>query len=107
MRYPRKGEILTSPISFSSSGDNTVVASSSGKRILIHRIWLIAGGATSITFQNGTTALSGACPIASYGSITFDNSDEPWFETSLSSAFVINSTSAVQISGQVYYTYGT
>lgn len=105
--YPRIGLISTSAVSFASSGDNTVISATTGKRLLVNRIWFVVAGATSLTFKNGTTALSGKVPVAANGSFTLDLSDEPWFITSLSAAFVINSTNAVQVSGQVYYTYGT
>lgn len=101
--YSRLPELQSTPISFSGSGDNEIVAAVSGKRVLIHRLFIVCGGATSITFKRGSTSLSGALPMVSGGGITFDITGEPWFTTGLAENFVIGSSSAVQVSGCCYY----
>lgn len=106
--YSRLGLLSTAPITFSGSGDTIVIALVASNRILVDRIWLVSGGSTNLTFKDGAgTSLSGAVPLSANGGLTFDLSGEPWFITSLGNDFVINSSSAVQVSGQVYYHLGT
>lgn len=102
--YPRINHLTSAAVDFSSSGDNTVIALTAGKRILIHRLWLVCTGATALTFKDGAaTSLSGAVSMSANGGLTFDTTGEPWFVTSLATAFIINSSNAVQVSGMVYY----
>jgi hypothetical protein len=101
--YPRLPLLLRAAINFSSSGDNTIIAADTVNRIIIHRIWLVVGGATNITFKDNLPSPA-AVPLGQYGGITFDATGEPWFITNTNTAFIINSSSAVQVSGEVYYT---
>lgn len=101
--YPRKSHLISAPITFASSGNNTLIALSATKRIMVHRLWLVVAGATALTFKNGSTELSGAVPMLSNGGMTFDITGEPWFEVDIGNAFILNSSNAVQVSGSVYY----
>lgn len=101
--YPRVNNLSVAVVSFSSSGDNEIIAAVAEKRILVHRLFVVCAGATSLTFKRGSTALSGAIPMTANGGITFDISGEPWFTTGLEEAFNIGSSNAVQVSGTIYY----
>lgn len=101
--YARYPYLTSSVVSFSSSGNNIVVALNATKRINIHRIWLVVAGATNLIFKNGTISLSGAVPMSTNGALTFDITGEPWFTASAGNDFIINSSDAVQVSGTVYY----
>jgi len=106
--YGRLPILLTAPITFSGSGDNTLVVAVASNRIVIDRIWLVVGGATNLTFKDGaSTNLSGAVPMSTNGGLTFDATGEPWFCTSLGNAFILNSSAGVQVSGQIYYHLST
>ena len=96
-----------SAITFSSSGNNIIVAASGGKVVRVYRMILVAAGATNMTFQDGAVSpvvFTGALPFQANGSLVLDFTDEPWFTTTTGTAFVINSSNAVQVSGTVYYT---
>ena len=62
-----------SPMSFSSSGDNTVISPSSGKALRISAIALTAPTLVSIQLKNGTAAqgsqvnLTGVMPVTDWG----------------------------------------
>jgi len=95
------------PITFASSGNNTVVAAVGGKTVRVYKMILVVAGATNITFQDsaGSPVLfSGALPFQANGSLVLDLTDEPWFTTTVGTSFVINSSNAVQVSGTIYYT---
>lgn len=91
-------------ISFATSGDNNIVAGVTAKVIKAYRLYIVVGGATNITIKDGSTALTGAMPFASNGSLVLDFSGIPWYTTSAGNALVINSSAAVQVSGRVEYT---
>ena len=95
-------------ISFSSSGDNTVVAGSGSTTIRIMRLSFVNSDtttATSITIKDSTpTSFSGAFRLVSGGSFGGDSEGEPLYVTASGKGFVINSSAAVQISGTVWYT---
>lgn len=102
MPYPRLSTLTRVAINISNSGDNSVIAAVAGKRILIHRLWLVAGGATNVTFKDSLASPASMSMTANAG-LTLDISDEPWFVTAINAAFVINSTNAVQLSGECAY----
>jgi hypothetical protein len=96
--------LTSAAVTFASSGDNTVVAAVSAKTTKVYRLMIVVAGATSIIFKDGAgTSLTGAMPIAANGSITLDFDGEPWFTGSTNTAFIINSSNAVQVSGIIYY----
>jgi hypothetical protein len=97
--------LTSAAISFSSSGDNTIVSAGVGAvTTRVHRLFIVVAGATSITIKNGAGAsLTGAMSLSAGGSIVLDFNQEPWFKTSAATAFIINSSAAVQVSGMVDY----
>lgn len=101
--YSRLPQLQSAVISFASASDNEIIAAVTGKRILVHRLFLVCAGTTNLTFKRGTTALSGAIPMAANGGITFDITGEPWFTTGIAENFVITSSGSAQVSGTVYY----
>jgi hypothetical protein len=97
------GIIQNAVISFAASGDNTIVAAVANKRIYIFRLYFILGAASNITFKTGTTALSGALPFQANQGMILDPTECPWHQTDVGSAFILNSSNAVQVSGSVGY----
>lgn len=96
------GIIQNQKIDFSISGDVSIIAGVTGKKIYIFRLYFIVGASTSITFKNGTTALTGAMPFPT-GGMVLDPTLAPWHECDTGAAFVMNSTNAVQVSGAIGY----
>lgn len=100
--YPRLGTLSRIAINFNTSGDNTVVAADATRRVVVHRLWLVVGGATNLTIKDNLSS-PGAVPLGQYGGITFDSTGEPWFVTAVNTAFIINSSAGVQVSGTCFY----
>ena len=102
---PIDGEFLQSVIVSSSAGGNIPApAGQNGVIIRIYRVMLVLGGTTNITFQDGSTALSGAMPMLANGSFFLPMDGYPHFTTLAGNAFNINSSTAVQVSGTVWFT---
>jgi len=103
---PQNGyPLLHLPID-SSSSTIAAVPAISGQIIRVYAIFFVVGGTTNLTFQNGSTELTGAMPFVANGSLTLDNNGNAWAETSAGSAFNILNSGSVQVSGTVYYTAG-
>lgn len=97
-------QLTPTKIDFATSGNHNVIAGVSAKVIAVYRVLLVVAGATNITFEDGTTALTGALPLAANGTVVLDFQSEPWFVTSTAAAFNINSSAAVQVSGAIWAT---
>lgn len=94
-------------ISFSSSGDNTIIAAPSAGRLAIDFLVFMPTAASNVTLIAGSTNISGAFPLDARQAITFENNIEN-YEGVLGKfvngqAFKINSSVATQISGYVLY----
>jgi hypothetical protein len=94
-------------VSFSSSGNNTVIAAVSGKAIRVTWLWLCVAGASNITIvEVRPSTNSGAVPMAANGCMTLPSGPLNGFPLAITTpgnAFIINSSQAVQVSGAVYY----
>ena len=103
--WPVDGGPLLASVVTSTSGTIAGVAAVTGSVLRIYRIWLVAAGATNLTFEDGATALSGAVPLTTSQQIflPFD-SGWPHFVTSAGNAFNIGNSGGVQISGTIWYT---
>ncbi len=99
-------KIKRAVINFSASGDNVLVAAVPNTLISVVGLLLVVGGATNLTFKDGGNAISGPLPMLANGAIALDvNSGLTWFLTSSTvNNLVLNNSSAVQVSGVVYYT---
>lgn len=100
--YPRLAILKRAVINFNTSGDNTIIASDANNRIVVHRLWFVVDANTSLTFKDNLPSPA-AVPMGAKGALVFDASGEPWFVTDIGSAFIINSSAAVQVSGEVRY----
>jgi len=94
------------PITFSSTGDNVLVTAVSSKLVQIFQIFFTTAGATNLQLKDGVagTALTGAMSFTTNQqfSLLFDTT--PHFFASPGNAFVLNSSTGVQVSGVVWFT---
>lgn len=97
---------VTTPtvININTTGDNTIVAGVSGQTIRIWRIFFVVDAATTITFKNGSTSLTGAISLGQNGAFVLDLQGDPWFVTTGTNNFVISQSGTAQISGVCYST---
>lgn len=101
-----RGQVKSAAISFTTTGDNTIVASVAGKLITVVGLLLVSTGTTNITVKDGAaTSLSGAMPLAAGTPLVLPvDPTVDWYQTSVTSNnLVLNQSGAVQISGTVWY----
>lgn len=92
-------------ISASSSGDNTLVAAVSGKKIRVISCMLIASAAVTVRFEDGAggTALTGQMDLAANAGAVMPQAELGWFEGSSNTLLNLELSSAVQVSGCLVY----
>ncbi len=93
-------------VNAAAAGDTNLVSAVAGQTTRVHRIWFVVGGATTLTLRRGATALTGPMPCNGPGSFVLDFRDRPHFVTGVNEAFILASTSAVQISGRLEFVTG-
>lgn len=91
-------------VSASSSGNNTLVAAVTGKKIRVLSYSLVAAGAVTVKFQSGSTGtdLTGAMSIAANGTVSAD-SVNGLFETAASTLLNLSLGGAVSVTGHITY----
>ncbi len=90
-------------INQSASGDTTLVSATSSLVTRLYSVFLVVAGITNLTFKDGSTALTGAMPFVANQGMALDLRAEPWFTGTANTAFILNSSQAVQVSGRMYY----
>lgn len=93
-------------INVAASGDNTIVAGVTNKRIRVLEYALVVGtGGDQVTFKNGLagTAVTGPMRFAANGGISASYSPVGLFESASSASLALNSSLGSQISGHLVY----
>lgn len=99
--------LKSAKISFSTSGDNSVITAASSGPIKVYGIFFTVSGATTITYKNGSTALSDPIDLTAAGSSqTLQINKDFYFACDPGNDFIMNSLNAVNVAGTVYYTQG-
>lgn len=97
--------VKTAIIAASASGDNSVVAAVSAKKIRVLGFFVTGNGAVNVKFRSGTTDISGLTYIAQAGGgiAVPSTTGGFWFETATNTVLNINLSAAVAVGGQVQY----
>lgn len=99
-------KLYKADIDFSTSGDHTVIAAPSNGYIAIEHINFIPTSAVTVQFKDGSTNYGGAYPLDAKQPVTLENTinnEDGLMQMSSESAFIINTSAAVQVSGFVLY----
>lgn len=100
------GTIITpkfASISVSSSGDNSIVAAVTSKKIRVLSYVIVADNAVAAKFRNGTTDVMGAASLSANGGIAAPYNPAGHFETAVTTALNLNLASAVGVRGHLTY----
>lgn len=92
-------------IDASTSGDNTIVAAVTGKKIRVVSLFYFSSGTVNVRFESGAsgTALTGQMQhIAQTGAVLSYNEDG-WFETAAGSLLNLELSDAVSVDGCLSY----
>jgi hypothetical protein len=100
--------LLKADISISTLGDNTIIAAPSGtsEYLVIDHINMVPNSSVTIQLKDGSTSYGGAYSLTASQGWVLENSvqnQEGIITLSANSAFVINLSAGVQVSGFVRY----
>jgi hypothetical protein len=95
-------------VSAASSGDNTLVAATSGKKIKVLALALAAASAVDVRLESGAggTALTGVMSLTANQPTAVFPPTEPgyhWVETAAGALLNLELSAAVQVSGCIVY----
>ena len=92
-------------LSASSSGDNTIVAAVTDKKIRVLSLTLSASAAVNVKFQSGAggTDLTGLYYLAANGGVVLPHNQHGWFETAASALLNLNLSAANAVGGCLTY----
>lgn len=92
-------------ISGSTSGDNTLVAADSTKKIRVFALSIVAASAVNVRFESaaGGTALTGVMSFAANGGYVLPFNPAGWFETAANQLLNMELGGNVQVSGHLTY----
>ncbi len=92
-------------ISGATSGDNTLVAAVTGKKIRVLALYLVPLSAVTVRFESaaGGTALSGVMSLAEKAMFVLPFNEAGWFETVAAEPLNMELGGNVQVSGGLIY----
>lgn len=92
-------------IDVASSGDNTLVAAVSAKKIRVVSLYLVASAAVTVRFESGAsgTALSGQMQLAANGGFVLPFNPAGWFETAADALLNLELSGNTSVDGGLGY----
>lgn len=93
-------------IDCASSGDNTILAAVSSKKIRVHSLFLVASAAVTVRFESGAsgTALTGQMQLAANGGFVLPFNPVGWFETATTTLLNLELSGVTSVDGSLQYT---
>lgn len=99
-------KVYKADIDFAAAGDNTIITAPSAGRIAIDFILVFPAEATTIQIKDGSTDYGGEYALDAKQPFVIENTSNSLsgvISLTEKTAFIINSTDAVQVSGFVRY----
>lgn len=92
-------------IDHATSGDNTLVAAVTGKKIRVLAVYLVSAGTVTTRFESGAggTALSGQMNLVANTGLVLPFNPVGWFETAASTLLNLELSGAVSVDGGLTY----
>lgn len=92
-------------IAVSSSGDNTLVAAVTSKKIRVLALWLTSNGSVNIKFESGAagTDLTGLAYLVVNTGFVLPYNPVGWFESASGVLLNVNLSAAVAVGGSLVY----
>lgn len=83
-----------------------VVTAVTGQRARIYKMWVSAAAATTLTIQDGATAVTGPITMSTGTPVVLPMDGQPWISGSVGNALNFNLSSAVNVAGIAWITQG-
>jgi hypothetical protein len=105
----RVGGVAVTPkfavIDAATSGNNTLVAAVSAKKIRVTSMFLVAAGTVDVRFESGAggTALTGQMSLVSTTGFVLPYNPNGWFETASNTLLNLELSGAISVDGAITY----
>jgi len=106
MSWSLGGELKGEKIDAESSGNNTLLAAVTGRKIRVMAYYFVVAGAVNVRFEDGAggTALTGVMVFdATSKGIVVPYCEQGWFETSEGTLLNLELSAAVSVDGGFVY----
>lgn len=92
-------------IDAATSGDNTIVAAVTGKKIRVISCWLVSGGTVTTRWESAAsgTALTGQATLAVNTGYVLPHNKDGWFETVAGQLLNLELSGGVTVDGSLSY----
>lgn len=92
-------------INVAGSGDNTILAAVTSKKIRVLQVMLMVGGTVNVRFESGAggTALTGIMELIAQTGFVLPYSPVGWFETASNTLLNLELSAAVNVDGLLVY----
>lgn len=92
-------------IDVASSGDNTILAAVTGKKIRVLALFLVSAGTVTTRFESGAsgTALTGQMNLVANSGFCLPYNPVGWFETASNTLLNLELSGAVSVDGSLVY----
>ena len=92
-------------IDAASSGDNTLVAAVTSKKIRVLALFLVAAGTVTVRFESGAggTALTGQMNLIANTGFVLPHNPVGWFETAVATLLNLELSAAISVDGSLTY----
>lgn len=102
------GTILTPKfviIDAATSGDNTLLAAVTSKKIRVLALFLVAAGTVNVRFESGAggTALTGQMNLVANTGFVLPYNPVGWFETAVTTLLNLELSAAISVDGSLVY----
>lgn len=108
MLWQIHGEVKNLALRFSTSGDNTIIAAPSGTNMMIHALALLPSNDVTVKIYCGARLMA-ELDLQAYQPYTLDDTagmdGQGFYECKTGEAFIINLSGAIEVTGQVKYSY--
>jgi len=100
---PIQSEVQYAVVDHAASGDNTLVAAVTGKKIRVVSLCMVAAGTVLARFESGAggTALTGQMSMAANTQIMLQYNPAGWFETAAAALLNLELSAAISVDGVV------
>lgn len=92
-------------IDAATSGDNTLVAAVTAKKVRVLALYLVAAGTVNVRFESGAggTALSGQMSLVANTGFVLPYNPAGWFETASNTLLNLELSAAISVDGTLVY----
>jgi len=97
------GFIQALPVNMGTAAANVLVAALAANRNRVYKLVVVSAAAQTVQFQDGATNLTGPIPLTTGVPLVLPMDGQPWLTSSIGNALNITQSSAVNLSGGVWF----